>query len=334
MYSLFLCTSALSYLTLLRALERGDRRAWALWALAILATVATHPYGALVLASQAVFVLVARRDRLRQALWAFGAVAVLGIPFWLTDLVLAGRFDAGVAGGGRINLVEFVWQAGGDFTAAFPVLPAVLVAAAAGVAVLPRETRLLAACAAARAAARARRRAQLGLAGDTAPDLPPPLPGAGGRRGTDQARPCLGAARARRARLGSDRLGLGPDARSVRVGARRPAGGARRRGRVSRRDDAAWRRAARLRPALPAGVGATVGLPARGAAARGRRPRAPQPARARPPAGPRRLGLRREQDDELRALDGDRSHLAPPGFGLRGARLRPLPDHPHPRAGA
>ena len=112
MYSLFLLTSALSYLTLLRALERGDRRAWALWALAILATVATHPYGALVLASQAVFVLVARRDRLRQALWAFGAVAVLGIPFWLTDLVLAGRFDAGVAGGGRINLVEFVLAGG------------------------------------------------------------------------------------------------------------------------------------------------------------------------------------------------------------------------------
>jgi len=147
MYSLFLCTSALSYLVLLRALERGGGRTWALWALAILATVATHPYGALVLASQAVFVVAARRDRLRQALWAFGAVGVLGIPFWLTDLVLAGRFDAGVAGGGRINLFEYVWQATGDFTAAFPVLPAVLVAAAAGLAVLPRETRLLAACA-------------------------------------------------------------------------------------------------------------------------------------------------------------------------------------------
>ena len=147
MYSLFLLTSALSFLALLRALERGGRRAWALWALAILATVATHPYGALVLASQAVFVVAARRDRLREALWAFGAVGVLGIPFWLTDLVLAGRFDAGVAGGGRINLVEYVWHATGDFTAAFPVLPAVLVAAAAGLAVLPRETRLLAACA-------------------------------------------------------------------------------------------------------------------------------------------------------------------------------------------
>jgi hypothetical protein len=147
MYSLFLCTAALSYLALLGALERGGRRAWALWILAVLATVATHPYGALVLASQAAFVVIARRDRLREAAWAFGAVAVLGIPFWLTDLVLAGRFDAGVAAGSRLDVVEYVWQATGDFTAGFPVLPAVLVAAAAGLAVLPRETRILAACA-------------------------------------------------------------------------------------------------------------------------------------------------------------------------------------------
>ena len=148
MYSLFLFTSALSYLALLSALELGGRRAWALWALAILATVATHPYGALVLASQGAFVVVARRHRLREAVWAFGAVAVVGIPFWLTDLVLAGRFDAGVAAGSRLDVIEYVWQAAGDFTAGFPVLPAVLVAAGAGLAVLPRETRILAACAA------------------------------------------------------------------------------------------------------------------------------------------------------------------------------------------
>jgi hypothetical protein len=100
-----------------------------------------------VLASQGVFVVLARRDRLRESVWAFGAVAVLGIPFWLTDLVLAGRFDAGVAGGGRQDVLHYVWQAAGDFTAGFPILPAVLVAAAAGIAVLPRETRVLIACA-------------------------------------------------------------------------------------------------------------------------------------------------------------------------------------------
>ena len=148
MYSLFLFTSALSYLALLRAVDRGGRKAWALWALAILATVATHPYGALVLASQGVFVAVARRDRLRESFWAFGAVAVLGIPFWLTDLVLAGRFDAGVGGGGRLDVASYVWHATGDFTAGFPVLPAVLVVAAAGVSVLQRETRMLIGCAA------------------------------------------------------------------------------------------------------------------------------------------------------------------------------------------
>src|SRR5829696_10019283 len=147
MYSLFLFTGALSYLALLHALDRGGRRAWGLWALAILAAVATHPYGALVLASQAAFVVVGHRERLREAVWAFGAVAVLGIPFWLTDLVLAGRFDAGVASSSRLDVVQYVWQAAGDFSAGFPVLPAVLVAAAAGLAVLPRETRILAACA-------------------------------------------------------------------------------------------------------------------------------------------------------------------------------------------
>ena len=148
MYSLFLLTSTLSFLALVRALERRGRLPWALWAFAILATVATHPYGALVLAAQGVFVVAARRERLREALPAFGAVAVLGIPFWLTDLVLAGRFDAGVAGGGRLDVLDYVWHATGDFTAGFPVLPAVLVAAAAGFVALPRETRILGACAA------------------------------------------------------------------------------------------------------------------------------------------------------------------------------------------
>ena len=149
MYSLFLFTSSLSYLALLHALQRGGRKAWTLWTLAILATVATHPYGALVLASQGVFVAVAYRHRLRPALRAFGTVAVLGIPFWLTDLVLAGRFDAGVGGGGstRVDVASYVWHAAGDFTAGFPVLAAVLVAAAAGLAVLPRGARVLTACA-------------------------------------------------------------------------------------------------------------------------------------------------------------------------------------------
>jgi len=90
MYSLFLLTSALSYLALLAALERGSRRAWTLWGLAVLATVATHPYGAIVLASQGLYVALLRAP-LRRALLPFAVVAILGIPFWRTDLVLAGR---------------------------------------------------------------------------------------------------------------------------------------------------------------------------------------------------------------------------------------------------
>jgi len=149
MYSLFLFTSALSYLSLLRALERGDRRSWAWWALAILATVATHPYGAIVIATQAVFIVIARRDRFRQALVAFAAVGVLGIPFWLTDLVLAGRFEVGVGGGGEKlggpwPVFVYLWRVLGDFTAGWwPVLIVVVVLGALGLRLLPRTTVLL-----------------------------------------------------------------------------------------------------------------------------------------------------------------------------------------------
>ena len=143
MYSLFLFTSALSYLALERALERGGRR-WVWWALAVLATVATHPYGALVLASQGLYVVL-RRVRLRQAVLAFGAVLVAGIPFWWTDLVLAGRFDVGVGGGGdKLGgpwpVLRYLWTVAGDVSSGYvPVLVVVLGLAAGGLVVLARE---------------------------------------------------------------------------------------------------------------------------------------------------------------------------------------------------
>ncbi len=152
MYSLFLFTSALSYLALLRAVERGDRRSWALWALAILATVATHPYGAIVLTTQGVFVLVARRDRLRQAIAAFAVVGVLGIPFWLTDLVLAGRFDVGVGAGGEkldgpLSVLTYLWHVLGDFTTGWwPLLLLVAALGVVGLRTLPRQAVLLTGC--------------------------------------------------------------------------------------------------------------------------------------------------------------------------------------------
>jgi Dolichyl-phosphate-mannose-protein mannosyltransferase len=131
MYSLFLLTSALSYMALLHALDAGGRRAWAIWALAILTTIATHPYGVLVLASQGIY--VALRRRLREGALAFAAVAVLGIPFWRSDAVLAGRFDVGVGGGGsRLlapwHVVEYLWEVAGDFSAGWWFVLAVVLA--------------------------------------------------------------------------------------------------------------------------------------------------------------------------------------------------------------
>jgi hypothetical protein len=148
MYSLFLFTSALSYLLLLRALERGGRGRWAAWAAATLLCVGTHPYGALVLASQGVYVLLAR-ERVREAIVAFASVGVLGTPFWVTDLVLAGRFDVGVGGGGGggeklggpLRVLEYLGAVAGDFSAGPWALPAVLALAAVGSWRLVREQR-------------------------------------------------------------------------------------------------------------------------------------------------------------------------------------------------
>jgi hypothetical protein len=136
MYSLFLFTSALSYLALLAALRGGGRRGWALWVAASLLCVAVHPYGALVVGSQAAFVLLAR-ERLREAVVAFGVVAVLGIPFWITDVVLAGRFDVELGGGGDklggpLPVAVYLGRVAGDFSAGPWSLPVVLVLAAAG----------------------------------------------------------------------------------------------------------------------------------------------------------------------------------------------------------
>jgi len=152
MYSLFLFLSLLSFVLLLRALDRGKWLPWGAWGAAILLATASHPYGALVLAAQATFVLLARRDRLRQAVVAFSVVVVAGIPFWLTDLVLAGRFDVGVGGhgaklGGPWAIVTYLWQTAGDFsTGRWPALAVVLAFGLVGLVAVRAETRVLALC--------------------------------------------------------------------------------------------------------------------------------------------------------------------------------------------
>ena len=150
MYALFLFLSLASLIALLRALDRPTRGRWALWVAVVLLAVAAHPYGALVVAAQGVFVAVARRDRLRAAIVPFGVVLVVGTPFWLTDLVLADRFEVGVGGGGRRlggphAVADYLWRVAGDFSAGW--WPATLLALALttlGLIAVRRETRLLA----------------------------------------------------------------------------------------------------------------------------------------------------------------------------------------------
>ncbi len=99
MYSLFLFTSAVSFIALLDALELGGRKRFALWGAATWLMLASHPYAVLVLGAQTLFVLV-RRVRLRPALITLAGIAGAAAPFWWADLVLRDRFGVGVGGGG------------------------------------------------------------------------------------------------------------------------------------------------------------------------------------------------------------------------------------------
>ena len=152
MYSLFLFLSLACLLALLRALDHGGRGAWALWVATALLTVAAHPYGVLMLGGQGLYVLVARRDRIRSAALAGGFVLVLGIPFWLTDLVLAGRFDIGVGGGGAKlggpeAVARYLWRSAGDASAGWwPVTVLAVTAAVVGVARMRRDAQALVLC--------------------------------------------------------------------------------------------------------------------------------------------------------------------------------------------
>jgi hypothetical protein len=145
MYSLFLLLSTLSYVALLRALDRGGARAWTLWAVTVLLCIGTHPYGALVLGSQGLYVLLTR-GRLRQAVPAFAAVLVLAIPFWKSSIVLADRFNVGVGGGDGGTLrtpgevFRYLWRVAGDSSAGYTgVLVPMLLLAAFGLLRLSRE---------------------------------------------------------------------------------------------------------------------------------------------------------------------------------------------------
>jgi hypothetical protein len=139
MYSLFLFTATLSLLLLLRALERDTAGRWAAWAAAMLALLATQPYGALVLASAVAYVALLRARRplpLRRASLALAAVLVLALPLWRTYALLASRFEVGLGErgselGSPLDVLEYLWDVFGDFTAGALVvsIPIALVAA-------------------------------------------------------------------------------------------------------------------------------------------------------------------------------------------------------------
>jgi hypothetical protein len=108
--------------------------------------LASHPYAALVVAAQGLFVLV-RRQRLRETVATLGVVGVLGIPFWWADLVLRDRFDVGVGGGGPqlgspSSVLHYFWWVAGDFSAGHHAWSApVLLLALAGAVILWRRRR-------------------------------------------------------------------------------------------------------------------------------------------------------------------------------------------------
>jgi len=152
MYSLFLFCTLACTLALFSALDRGGRLRWTLWVATALLAAAAHPYAVLLLAGHGAYVLVSRRDRLREAAVAGAVVLVLGIPFWLTDLVLVDRFDVGVGGGGQKlggpeAVARYLWRSLGDATAGWwPVTAVVLVSAAGGVVCLRRSSRSFVLC--------------------------------------------------------------------------------------------------------------------------------------------------------------------------------------------
>jgi hypothetical protein len=149
MYSLFLFTSALSFLFLLRAVGRRDALAWIAWVLATVACIAAQPYGAFVLAASAVFVVVRRRwdpAPLRPALLAVVGAGVLTLPLWLVYRVLANRFDVGITGasgsklGSPIDVLSYLVEVAGDFTVGWaPAVAVILVVALVGAVVLGRS---------------------------------------------------------------------------------------------------------------------------------------------------------------------------------------------------
>jgi hypothetical protein len=93
-------------------------------------------------------VFVLARARTKYALAALGTVALAGIPFWLTDRVLAERLDVGVAeGSDRLPVLGYLTDAAGDASSGFlAILVPILALSAVGWRRLSPPVPLLTAC--------------------------------------------------------------------------------------------------------------------------------------------------------------------------------------------
>ena len=110
MYALFAFVSALSADLFARALQVRTPRAALAAALAAVLLPAVHPYGAIVVAAEAVVALAVWRGRpLRPALPVL-AVGLLLLPFAIADLRLADRFTVGVGGDESLAAPGDAWS--------------------------------------------------------------------------------------------------------------------------------------------------------------------------------------------------------------------------------
>jgi mannosyltransferase len=94
-YSTLGLLAALSTLALLRALDRGRRRDWALFAALTLAVLYTHYVGVFVVVAHGAWVASRRRDRLRALAFAYAAAA-LGYAPWIPSFLVQRRDSAAV----------------------------------------------------------------------------------------------------------------------------------------------------------------------------------------------------------------------------------------------
>ena len=333
------------------ALDHGGRGAGPSGSQRSLLVVAAHPYGVLLLAGQAAFVLVdgarpaPRGDRRRRRRPRPRHPVLAHRPRARRTGSRSAWAAAARSSAGRRRSARYLWRSAGDATRRLVAgharrrarrgSSASSLAAAHGARARRWPDR--------RHRSRVRRREarRVGRAGVEAPDLPRAVPRDRGRGVDRPARTALAGARrgSRRGALVAAEVGLGVASHTaaVRVGAGRAPGGPCRGRDMARDDEPARRRALRLRAALPRRLGAEPRVPGDRRPAR-RRALALRTIEEAPAARPRRLGPRRERAQQRQARARDRASRCPtpaapyearvfgPFLVLRTRRARVTPE--------